>query len=157
MKLLSGLRPVRRWRILLAHGATAACDPLFYAIESALGSVDLSEAVSVDGARAALQSGQFNLCMVCLDLPPAPVGGVRLAQEVLDEREVPLLLVTRSMRWIPPHATALRNLPWLAPDASANDVARAVEAVMEAFGYRSPSLVDGDELAHHDLAVAGQR
>ncbi len=133
MEISSGLRPARRWRILLAHGATAACDPLVLAIEEALGRVDLSEAVSIDDARAALQSTPFNVCLVCLDLPPAPLGGVRLAQDVLDNYGVPLVLVTRSMRWIPPRATALCKLPWVPPDANAAEVARAIDEAVEAF------------------------
>ena len=71
----SGLRLVRRWRLLLAHDATAStCDPLLDAIEGALGNVEASESSSVDDARVALRQSRFDLCMVCLDLPPAPLA-----------------------------------------------------------------------------------
>jgi hypothetical protein len=141
----SGLRRVRRWRLLLAHDATAAtCDPLVDAVEGALGNVDINESSSIDDARVALHSRHdgggapgyadgarppgFDLAMVCLDLPPAPLGGVRLAQEFLREG-LPVVLVTRSLRWIPPSAIALRDLPWVTPDATAAEVERAVSEV----------------------------
>lgn len=137
----SGMRLARRWRLLLAHDATAStCNPLIDAIEGALGNVDIYESSSVDDARDALRSSvmdslanaepaRFDVCMVCLDLPPAPAGGVRLAQEI-KRRGLPVVLITRSLRWIPPSAAALRELPWVTPDASEADVARAVgEAV----------------------------
>jgi hypothetical protein len=124
------MRTVRRWRLLLAHDATAStCDTLFDAIEGALGNVDVNESSSVDDARVALQTGRFDLAMVCLDLPPAPLGGVRLAQEFLDEG-LPVILVTRSLRWIPPSAASLRELSWIPPDATAVEVSRAVGETM---------------------------
>jgi hypothetical protein len=124
------MRTVRRWRLLLAHDATAStCDPLIDAIEGALGNVDVSESSSVDDARVALQTSRFDLALVCLDLPPAPLGGVRLTQEFLGEG-LPVVLVTRSLRWIPPTASALRELPWIPPDADAAQVSRAVGEAM---------------------------
>ena len=146
----SGLRVMRRWRLLLAHDASAStCDSLIDAIDSALVNVDLNESSSVDDARVALHTAyeggtghdgrpklrapkephRFHLCMVCLDLPPAPLGGVRLAQECLREG-LPVILVTRSLRWVPASATALRALPWIQPDASAAEVSRAVGEAM---------------------------
>jgi hypothetical protein len=77
--------------------------------------------------------------MVCLDLPPAPLGGVRLAQEILGKHGLPVILVTRSLRWIPAWAVALRDLPWVTPDASPDEVARAV-------GDAMASLVPGARL-----------
>jgi hypothetical protein len=128
----SGMRIVRRWRLLLAHDATAStCDLLIDAIEGALGNVDVSESSSVDDARVALQTTRFDLAMVCLDLPPAPLGGVRLAQEFVREG-LPVVLVTRSLRWIPPTAATLRELPWFPPDADIAEVARAVGEAMGA-------------------------
>jgi len=169
----SGLRVARRWRLLLAHDATSStCDPLLDAIEGALGNVDISESSSIDDARVALRrwgrerrqasmgtapvnpwapgsSGAahavpFDLVLVCLDLPPAPLGGVRLTQEIL-EQGLPVILVTRSLRWIPPGAAALRELPWITPDAEVTDVARAVGEVVAAFGstFGLGSRLDG--------------
>ena len=151
----SGLRRIRRWRLLLAHDATAStCAPLIDAIASALGNVDINESSSVDDARVALHTANdgalfhdgattheprpkrsstagppaepcFDVAMVCLDLPPAPLGGVRLAQEFV-RAGLPVVLVTRSLRWIPPSAVALRDLPWVTPDATAAEVAHAL-------------------------------
>lgn len=148
----SGTRLARRWRLLLAHDATSAtCDSLFDAIEGGLGNVDIYESSSVDDARDALRPGafdplsgrdgsartgqaiRFDVCLVCLDLPPAPAGGVRLAQELL-QMGLPVVLITRSLRWIPPSAAALRELPWITPDASEGDVARAVGEAVASFG-----------------------
>jgi hypothetical protein len=146
MQGASGIRAVR-WRLLLAHDATAAtCDPLAFVVESALGAVDITDASSVDDARVALFSVDFHVALVCLDLPPAPSGGVRLAQEVLS-LDVPVVLVTRSLRWIPQSAAALRELPWVAPDASASDVGAAIADAMARFpsvdmGARTSSLPD---------------
>jgi hypothetical protein len=152
----SGLRLVRRWRLLLAHDATAStCDYLIDAIEGALGNVDVNESTSVDDARVALdnftlrehpphdggggpRSSRFDLCMVCLDLPPAPLAGVRLAQDVI-RQGVPLVLITRSMRWVPASAVALRDVPWVPPDATAAQVSRAVGEAM-AMGPRLVAL-----------------
>ena len=94
----SSVRPARRWRVLLAHDATAAtCNSLIDAVEAALGNVDVSESSSVEDARVALRlgphdgaTGRFHLAMVCLDLPPAPLGGVRLAQEILGRYNLPV-------------------------------------------------------------------
>jgi hypothetical protein len=130
----SSVRPARRWRVLLAHDATAAtCNSLIDTVEAALGNVDVNESSSVEDARLALRlgphdgtSGRFHLAMVCLDLPPAPLGGVRLAQEILGKHNLPVILVTRSLRWIPAWAVALRDLHWVTPDATPEEVVRAV-------------------------------
>jgi hypothetical protein len=132
----SGLRVARRWRLLLAHDATSStCDPLLDAIEGALGNVDVSESSSIDDARVALHTARFDLVMVCLDLPPAPQGGVRLTQEILAQG-LPVVLITRSLRWIPPGAATLRELPWITPDADISEVARAVGEAVAASGTR---------------------
>ena len=80
----------------------------------------------------------------CRALPPAPSGGVRLAQEVL-ALDIPVVLITRSLRWIPQSASALRELPWVPPDAGATDVGQAIVDAMARFpagerGARSSSL-----------------
>jgi hypothetical protein len=133
MELGSGIRAARRFRVLLAHDATAAtCDALVSAIERAPKNLDLTDASSVDDARLALQTGIFHIGLVCLDLPPAPLGGVRLAEEILAQG-VPVVLVTRSLRWVPHGATRLRELPWLAPDAPPAAVARALSQALSAY------------------------
>lgn len=161
----SGTRLARRWRLLLAHDATAStCNPLIDALEGALGNVDIYESPSVDDARDALRSSltdveafgipdgpRFHLCLVCLDLPPAPAGGVRLAQE-LRQSGLPVVLVTRSLRWIPPSAAALRELPWVTPDATHSEVTRAVGEAMASFGM----LADVSWAAELRPAVGGE-
>ena len=145
-------RAGRRWRILLAHDTTASsCDLLIDTIKRALGNVDVSESSSVDGARVALDAGRFDLAMVCLDLPPAPRGGVALALELVGGRR-PVILVTRSLRWIPQMAAALRELPWITPDAVAAQVTVAVGAAMVALrripdapAESGPRLVSGED------------
>jgi hypothetical protein len=128
--------------LLLAHDATAStCDPLLDALEGALGEVDVSESSSIDDARLAVRGAadddprgaRFHLALVCLDLPPAPLGGVRLAKELVD-RGLPVVLVTRSLRWIPPTAAALRDLPWIPPDAGPTEVSRAIGEAMAGQG-----------------------
>lgn len=132
MQDASGIRPVRRWRILLAHDATAStCDAIALAVEDALGNVDLTDASSVEAARVALQHGRFHLCLVCLDLPPVPTGGARLAQAMLAQG-LPVILITRSLRWLPPNAPELRELPWISPDAPPEEVAEAVTRAISA-------------------------
>jgi hypothetical protein len=143
----SGMRLARRWRLLLAHDATATtCDPLVDAIEGALGNVDINESSSVDDARVALHTARFDVCLVCLDLPPAPLGGVKLAQEVM-RHGVPVVLVTRSLRWIPPSAAKLREVPWVSPDAAASEVARAVGEAVAALGIPAVGAADDDAVA----------
>ena len=137
MEHRSGAPTGRRWRILLAHDATASsCDILMDAIEGALGEVDVSESSSVADARVARDTARFDLALVCLNLPPAPRGGVRLAQELLS-RGPPLILVTRSLSWIPQPASALRDLPWIPPDAAVAQVSRAVGEAMVALRQMS--------------------
>jgi hypothetical protein len=140
MEEVSGIRPVRRWRALLAHDATApTCDGLAFALEEALGNVDLTDASSVEDARVTLQSAHFHVCLVCLDLPPAPLGGVRLAQQMLAQ-EQPVVLVTRSLRWIPHNAPELRDLPWISPDAPAKEVAQAIsDAIATVMAGQDPT------------------
>ncbi|MFO0761799.1 MAG: hypothetical protein U0359_35490 [Byssovorax sp.] len=151
----SGVRPARRWRILLAHDATAStCDSLAFAVEAALGNVDITDASSADDARVALRTGTFDVCMVCLDLPPAPLGGARLAKEVLDQGH-PLVLITRSLRWIPASANILREQPWIPPDAPVGDVVAAIgDAIALAMEGR-PQEQEAYEPAHGRRRAAG--
>lgn len=121
----SGVHAVRRQRVLLAHDVNAStCNFLIDVIEAALGHI--TESSSVDDAREALHTAPFDLAMVCLDLPPAPLGGARLARELVDEG-LPVILVTRSMRWIPRDATALLELPWITPDAPVDEMLRVFD------------------------------
>jgi CheY-like chemotaxis protein len=115
--------------VLLAHNAvTATCDALARLLETS--GVEVVDASSMDDARLALETETFDACLICLDLPPAPLGGARLAAELL-ERGCPVVLVTRSLRWLPPDATALRSLPWISPDATPDEVARAMASVSD--------------------------
>lgn len=117
----------QRARVLLAHNAaTATCDALARIIEAT--GAELVDASSMDDARLALEMEAFDACLICLDLPPAPLAGARLATELL-ERGAPVVLVTRSLRWLPAGATALQSLPWISPDATAEELARAMAAV----------------------------
>jgi DNA-binding MurR/RpiR family transcriptional regulator len=152
MEASSGLRPARRWRLLLAHDAAApTCDDLPDAILDALGNVDVVDASSMEDARVTLGASNFDVCLVCLDLPPAPSAGARLAREMI-ERGVPVVLVTRSQRWIPSDSPELRTLPWMAPDATPTDVANAVGAAVASHGL-SESWATQDEDAAKPLAV----
>ena len=153
MEASSGLRPARRWRLLLAHDAQApTCDALPDAVVDALGNVDVLDASSVEDARVTLQGGRFDVCLVCLDLPPAPSAGARLARDVI-ELGVPVVLVTRSQRWIPNESPELRSLPWISPDATPTDVATAVGLAMAAHGLAESWDVSGD--ADAGAALAG--
>ncbi len=168
---VSGVRPVKRWRLLLAHDVNAGtCDPLINAIPGALGSFELSESSSVDDADLALDTGRYDVGLVCLDLPPAPTGGARLAQRMVS-MGLPVILVTRSLRWIPASAKALHDLPWLPPHAGSEDLLRAVgeaKRAANAKGNKAPSssrwlarigatLPPADEMAYEDVAPAAQR
>lgn len=144
----SGSRPVRRWRVLVAHDATLpTCDALILGVERAYGNVEIIEAASVEDALVATRAGAsardggVDLCLVCLDLPPAPQGGTRLAEEVL-ARGIPLVLVTRSLRWLPADATLLRAQPWVSPEAEDIELARAMGDAIARAGLAFD--IDGD-------------
>ncbi|WP_437663738.1 hypothetical protein [Sorangium sp. So ce1182] len=123
-----GPRSVRSFKILLAHDPRAAtCDPLARAIEAALENVEIVDASSIDDALLASATERFDACLVCLDLPPAPVGGARLANELVDSNH-PVVLVTRSLRWLPPDRPALQKLPWIPPDARTAEITSAIAA-----------------------------
>jgi hypothetical protein len=145
MEATSGLRPARRWRLLLAHDSAApTCDALPDAVIDALGNVDVVDATSVEDARVTLNGSKFDVCLVCLDLPPAPSAGARLAAEMV-ELGMPVVLVTRSQRWIPADSAALRALPWMSPDATPTDVANAVGSAVASSGLSESWTVQGDD------------
>lgn len=129
-------------RVLLAHDAGAAtCDALARVIES-LGDMEIVDASSIHDARHAVAIETFDACLICLDLPPAPLGGARLASDLVS-RGYPVVLVTRSLRWLPVDATALHRLPWIAPDAAQAEVAQAIAAASaecDSFIRRRPAL-----------------
>lgn len=119
-------------RVLLAHDTQSrTCDGLRIAIESAMPGVEVVDAASVEDARLLLPSLAPDAALVCLDLPPAPLGGIRIARHVLRDGH-PLVLVTRSLRWLPPHVTELRRVPWVTPEATVDEVAQAIEAARAA-------------------------
>ena len=130
-----------RWKVMLAHDAgNSTCDELVDAIVGALGNVDVSDVSSVQAGVAAIES-PIDVCLVCLDLPPAPMGGARLAEELMMS-SIPVVLVTRSQRWIPPQAVALRELPWVRPDASATEVSEAIAEAMATQGRSGTWPID---------------
>lgn len=133
VKVREAVRADRPWRFLFAHDATApTCNLLIRAIERSMRNVDIIDAPSIDHALSELEDAMFDACFVCLDLPPAPVGGARLAEQLLREG-CPVVLVTRSLRWLPQNAARLRAVPWVTPDASASQVSKVVsEALAEA-------------------------
>ena len=129
----SGSHKSRRgpWRLLLAHDSRAAsCDGLFATIETALGDVEISDVASIEAARAALHAAPLDVCLVCLDLPPAPLAGVRLAAEIFAAGP-PLVLVTRPPRLLPPAAVDLRPGPWNPPHPPAGALSDAIVAALE--------------------------
>jgi hypothetical protein len=128
-------------RFLLAHDIGAStCDALLGSLDDAFDDLEVVEACSVADAENALEESSFDACLVCLDLPPAPLAGVRLAQAALREASYRdasrdpsahgarpgVVLVTRSLRWLPATAAELRNLPWVQPDAGPAEIKRAV-------------------------------
>jgi hypothetical protein len=133
----SGTRLRRRWKVLLAHDArSATCDRLIEALPSALGDVELIDASSVEDARVSLHACAVDLCLVCLDLPPAPVGGVKLAADI-HAYGPPLVLVTRSQRWLPADASSLRRVPWITPEAPLTALSKALIAALDPSGRRA--------------------
>lgn len=135
-------RRVAGVRILFAHDrASGTCEPLGRELQVALGrafgACDVLSASSLGSAKLALEDVVPDVSFVSLDLPPAPVAGARLA-EALVKAGRPVVIVTRSLRWLPPNVPELRALPWVTPDA---DAASLVEAAREALGARALSAV----------------
>lgn len=121
----SGRRVVGPRRVLLAHADGSACDMLISHIDGIFGEVALLEVNSVEAGRAALHAEPLAVCFVCLDILPAPRGAVRLAQEAL-RVGVPLVLVARSLRWLPHDADELRKIPWVRPEATAAELTQVI-------------------------------
>jgi len=112
----------RSRRILVARDPRlSTCDALVQGLEPLIEDVELVEAYSVEAARSWAKGGPFDLCLVCLDLPPAPRGAARLAKE-LCRRDQRVVLITRSLRWLPAEDLELRALPWIVPEADPTSV-----------------------------------
>lgn len=121
-----------RWKVLVAHnGALKTCDGLLEVLRETMENVAISDATSVEEARASLRRGPVDVCFVCLDLQPSPLGGIKLAQDLV-RVGCPLVLITRSLRWLPASAAELRVVPWVPPEATSAEVVRAIdEAISE--------------------------
>lgn len=156
----ASLLPRRLWRFLLAHDVSSrTCDSLIVAVERALGNVDILDVTSVDHALSELQTGSFDATFVCLDLPPAPLGGSRLAQAIVQQGGA-VVLVTRSLRWLPNGAVTLQRLPWITPEASPADVAKAVKAAMADVEAQSIAVApssSGFRLRDETVALSSRR
>jgi hypothetical protein len=109
-------------------------------LEQAIQGAEVVDASSGEDARVAAEGAPFDVVMVCLDLPPAPRGGCRLADEMLEQGHA-VVLITRSLRWLPPDAAALRALPWVTPEAGPAAVLEAIEAAIGARVPRSEETV----------------
>lgn len=143
---------VARWKVLLAHnGALPTCDGLFAAITEAMDDVQIVDAPSAEAARSILRRTPFDVCLVCLDLPPSPSGGIRLAQDLV-RAGCPLILVTRSLRWLPRSAAELKVLPWISPEATPSEVARAIDEAIEELDFDNQVTLDSSE-EDDDLAI----
>jgi len=134
-----------RWRVLLAHdGTLPTCDRLFESIAVAMDDVELLDAPSTDAARSILRMTAVDVCFVCLDLPPSPIGGIKFAQELV-RAGCPLVLVTRSLRWLPKTAAELRVLPWITPEATGVDVLHAIDEAVSDFDPDHAVTIDSSE------------
>lgn len=135
-----------RWRVLLVHdGKLTTCDRLVEAIVEAMDDVQLLDAPSAESAREVLRRTPVDVCFVCLGLPPAPSGGIRFAQELV-RAGCPLVLVTRSLRWLPRSAAELKVLPWVAPEADATDVVRAIDQAVGDVDLDNQITLDPSEI-----------
>lgn len=142
-----------RWKILLAHdGTLPTCNLLLDAIATAMPDVQILDAPSAEAARTHLRRTAVDVCFVCLDLPPSPSGGIKLAQELV-HIGLPVVLVTRSLRWLPRSAAELRVLPWVAPEAVTSDVVRAIDEAVGQLDTSGAITLDSSELEADDDAV----
>jgi hypothetical protein len=133
---------------LFAHDVTlGGCRPLLDRLSESveLAGAALTVASSTQDAAEQLRLARarvvaFDVAIVGLDLQPAPLAGVRMAEFAL-RLHVPVVLVTRSLRWLPIEAAGLRVLPWLSPDA---DVAAIDAAVAEALDHPMTGVREDD-------------
>ncbi len=143
-----------RWRVLVAHdGALPTCDALIASVGGALDDVQVLDAPSAESARSMLRRTAVDVCFVCLDLPPSPLGGIKLAQELV-RVGLPVVLVTRSLRWLPRSAAELKVLPWVAPESDASDIVRAIDEAVGQLDTSGQITLDSSEAeAADDLAM----
>jgi len=133
----------RQPRILLARDPRlSTCDALVRGLEIQ-GNAEVVDAASVEGARAWVRRVPLDLCLVCLDLPPAPRGGARLARELLGYG-YPIVLITRSLRWLPAEDVELRRLPWVVPEA---DPMSVLAYLPDLRGHAMPVFGPREEMA----------
>ncbi|MEZ4298664.1 MAG: hypothetical protein R3B70_27180 [Polyangiaceae bacterium] len=134
-----------RWRALIAHdGRLGTCDRLFDVLREVMSDAHLIDAPSAESARHLLRRTPVDVCFVCLDLPPTPSGGIKLAQELL-RVGLPLILITRSLRWLPRSAADLRALPWIPPEAEAHEVVRAIDEAVVEVDFDNQVTLDSSE------------
>ncbi len=143
-----------RWKILLAHdGALPTCNLLMGALASAMPDAQVLDATSAEAARAHLRRTAVDVCFVCLDLPPSPNGGIRLAQELV-RVGLPVVLITRSLRWLPRSAAELRVLPWVAPETTAVDVVRAIDEAVGQLDTTGQITFDSSDAEADDTSLS---
>lgn len=95
------------------------------------------------GARDAVDgAGDVKLAFVCLDLQPAPVAGTRIAEFAV-ARGIPVVLVTRSTRWLP-QGSALNAVPWISPDATSEELVDAMRAALDSDRASGETTYDGE-------------
>ena len=124
--------------VLVAHdAASATCDRLVGEIQQ---SYRATLATSVQDAGELVRGRKFDVAVVCLDLPPAPRAAARFADFAL-ARALPVVLVTRSLRWLPTGSAHLRLLAWVSPDAGAAELQRAIQESIA----RTSSLLEPPE------------
>ena len=67
---------------------------------------------------------------------------------------LPVVLVTRSLRWLPRSAAELKVLPWVAPESGASDVVRAIDEAVGQLDTSGHITLDSSEAeAEDDLAI----
>ena len=134
-----------RWKVLLAHdGKLSTCDALFDVIRGVMVGVEVLDAPSAEAARSILRGTAVDVCFVCLDLPPSPLGGIKLAQELV-KVGMPLVLVTRSLRWLPNSAAELRVAPWVRPEATGEDILRVIDEAVTELSADNQITLDSSE------------
>lgn len=127
----------RRSSVLVAHDAgSSACDALVRLLEAGIpGRLEpgaLTRASSVQDAAELLRTRSFDVLFVSLDLQPAPQAAPKLADFALG-RGIPVVLVTRSLRWLPAASAHLRLLPWVSPEATADELDAAMADALATF------------------------
>jgi len=169
VKVSSGLHPrvsepsivMQNRAVLFAHDTTqATCAALLEHLHKFTRTSirPLSIAGSAQAAAEQLRlveraGAAIDLAVLCLDLPPAPTAGIRLANYSL-EVGVPVVLVTRSMHWLA-HLPRLAALPWLRPDASRAQVEEKLGAAIASFAplHREDGGEDGADPSGDRVSV----